>query len=319
MITTPYLKTGDKIRIVSPAGKVKEKYIMPAVEWLQDQGYRVELGKYVFAGHLQFAGTDQQRREDLQTALDDPDTTAIICSRGGYGTIHLLDKLNCKGIVKHPKWIVGFSDITILHSWMNRIGIATIHGVMPRHFLDSEGNPGESLQSLMNLLTGNHLTYTIPATVFDRKGKVTARLTGGNLSIISSLQGTIGEIDTDGKILFLEDVNEYLYHTDRMMHQLKLSGKLGKLAGLVLGMFTEMKDNESPFGKNIQEIISEAVEEYDFPVCYNFPAGHYKRNLALALGNTWELHVNEKQSELKLIANSYSKKNSSQITQHDTD
>ena len=301
MITPPYLKPGDKIRIVSPAGKVKEKYVLPAVDWLLGQGYRVELGEHVFASHFQFAGTDQQRLEDLQTAFDDPETSAIICSRGGYGTVRIISKLNYDGLFRHPKWIVGFSDITILHSCLNRNRLATIHGAMPRYFLDKEDQPSESLQSLMLLLTGGRASYTIPAAEGDRPGKVTGELAGGNLSIISSMQGTRCELSTDGKILFLEDIDEFLYHTDRMMLQLKLSGKLDNLAGLVLGNFTDMKDNESPFGKTIREIVAEAVEEYDFPVCYDFPAGHNEKNMALAFGQRWELDVNEQESTLKLI------------------
>ena len=302
MIVPPALKPGDKISIVSPAGKVKEKYVLPAVDWLVAQGYRVELGQHVFASHFQFAGTDQQRLADLQTALNDPETSAIICSRGGYGTVRIISKLNYDGLFRHPKWIVGFSDITILHSCLNRNRLATIHGAMPHYFFDKEGQPNENLQSLMQLLTGGEAFYTIPAAEGDRHGKATGELVGGNLSIISSMQGTRCELDTNEKILFLEDIDEFLYHSDRLMHQLKLGGKLDNLAGLVLGNFTDMKDNESPFGKTIHEIVAEAVEEYDFPVCYDFPAGHNGKNLALAFGQRWELDVNEQESTLKLIS-----------------
>jgi len=300
MIVPPALKKGDKIRIVSPAGKVKEKYVLPAVDWLRKQGYRVELGNHVFATHYQFAGTDHQRLEDLQTALDDPETSAIICSRGGYGTVRIISKINYDRLLKNPKWIVGFSDITILHTCLNSQGIATIHGAMPRYFFEKNGQP-ENLKSLMQLLTGGSASYNIPAAKGDHHGKTTAELVGGNLSIVSSMQGTSCELNTDGKILFLEDIDEYLYHTDRMIHQLKLSGKLDNLAGLVLGNFTDMKDNESPFGKTIHEIIAEAVEEYSFPVCYDFPAGHNGKNLALLFGKKWELEVTEKQSTLNLL------------------
>ncbi len=301
MITPPYLKPGDKIRIVSPAGKVKEEYVLPAVEWLEAQGYRVELGKFVFATYFQFAGTDKQRQEDLQTALDDPETSAILCSRGGYGTVRILDKLDYSPFLENPKWLIGFSDISILHTCLNNHRVATIHGVMPRYFFDKEGEPNENLQTLMQLLTGKGASYTIPAAAGNRQGKATAELVGGNLSIVSSLQGTWCELDTDGKILFLEDIDEFLYHADRMMYQLKLGGKLQNLAGLVLGNFTDMKDNESLFGKTIHEIISEAVKGHSFPVCYDFPAGHNEKNLALAFGKTWELDVSEKQSSLNLI------------------
>ncbi len=301
MIVPAALKPGDLIRIVSPAGKVKEEHVLPAVDWLTGQGYRVELGRHVFSTHYQFAGTDSRRLEDLQQALDDPDATAVICSRGGYGTVRILSKINFDGLFKHPKWMVGFSDVTIMHSCLNNHQMASIHGVMPRYFFDKKGQPGQSLQSLMKLLGGENVAYTISGCEGNRPGIRRGELVGGNLSIISSMQGTPCELNVAGKILFLEDIDEFLYHTDRMMHQLKLAGKLEKLAGLVLGNFTDMKDNESPFGKNVHEIIAEAVEQYDFPVCFGLPAGHDEVNLALAFGLIWELAVTEESSTLKLI------------------
>ena len=297
----PPIKPGDKIRIVSPAGKVKEEFVYPAVEWLQKQGYRIELGKHVFDSHFQFAGTDGQRLEDLQTAMDDHETAAIICSRGGYGTVRFIRKLDFSKFVSNPKWLVGFSDITILHSCLNNRQVATIHGAMPKHFFDKDGNPSENLESLMKLLTSGKSNYSFKKSENNRSGKVSGELVGGNLSIISSMQGTPCELKTKGKILFLEDIDEFLYHTDRMIHQLKLSGKLEGLAGLVLGDFTDMKDNESPFGKSVHEIIMDAVQEYDYPVCFGFPAGHDKRNLALAFGMTWDLEVSDKSSTLRLL------------------
>ena len=294
------IKPGDKIRIVSPAGKVSEKHVFPAVEWLQKQGFKVELGKHVFASHFQFAGTDSERLDDLQTALDDPETAAIICSRGGYGTVRIIEKLNCTDFLKYPKWLVGFSDITILHVCMNNLGVATIHGAMPRYFFDENGLPTENLNSLMQLLSGKKVQYSVKSEKANKPGKVSGELVGGNLSIISSLQGTKYEIDTFGKILFLEDIDEFLYHTDRMIHQLKLSGKLDNLAGLILGDFTDMKDNESPFGKTVHEIVSEAVEDFSYPVCFGFPAGHDKKNLALGFGLKWELRVLEQNATLEI-------------------
>lgn len=301
MISPPFLKPGSKICIVSPAGKVKEEFVLPAVEWLQNQGYKVELGKHIFARHFQFAGTDEQRLDDLQTALDDTDCSTIICSRGGYGTVRIINQLDFARFIKSPKWLVGYSDITILHSCLNNLGVPTIHGVMPKNFFDDVGNPTENLISLMNLLEGRPVNYSILSTKFNRTGNVSAELAGGNLSIISSMTGTKCDLDTTGKILFLEDIDEFLYHSDRMIHQLKLAGKLDNLAGLVLGDFTEMKDNESPFGKTIHEIILEAVKEYDYPVCFGFPAGHNKKNLALAFGKRWELNVSENKTTLKFI------------------
>ena len=298
--TPPPIKPGDKIRIVSPAGKVAEKYVLPAVEWLTRPGYKVELGKHVFDTHFQFAGTDAERLEDLQTALDDPETAAIICSRGGYGTVRIIDKLDFSGFRKHPKWLVGFSDITILHAAINKLGIATIHGAMPRFFFDENGQSNENLDSLMQLLKGNPVEYKIETQPENRTGSCTAGIVGGNLSIMVSLLGTKYEIDTRGKILFIEDIDEYLYHTDRMMHQLKLAGKLDKLAGLLVGNFTDVKDNESPFGKTVHEIIGEAVADYNYPVCFGFPAGHDKRNLALAFGMNWNLEVSEQKAGLRI-------------------
>ena len=298
MIQPSPIQPGSKIRIVSPAGKISDQYVLPAAEWLQDQGYQVELGRHVFSSYYQFAGTDAQRYHDLQEALNDPDCDVILCSRGGYGTVRIIDRLDFTGFLESPKWLVGFSDITILHSCLNNYGVPTIHGVMPRYFMDESGQPGENLQSLMQLITGNGAQYSIPSQESNRKGKTKAELVGGNLSIISSLQGTSYDLDTDGKILFLEDIDEFLYHTDRMIHQLKLSGKLDKLAGLILGDFTDMKDNESPFGKTVQEIICDAVEDFSYPVCFGFPAGHDKRNLALMFGKEWELNVGNETTTL---------------------
>ncbi len=301
MKTPPYLKPGSKIRMVSPSGKISEEHILPAVEWLEKQGYAVELGRHVFAQHYQFAGTDNQRMEDMQEALDDPETTAIICSRGGYGMVRILKRLNFDQFLKFPKWLVGFSDITILHACLNNRRVATIHGAMPRYFFGDDGIPTENLHSLMQLLTGEKVFYSFQNGENNRKGKASGELAGGNLSIISSMHGTPCELKTNGKILFIEEIDEFLYHTDRMMHQLKLSGKLENLAGLVIGSFTDMKDNESPFGKTVHEIISEAVEEYSYPVAFGFPAGHNKRNLALAFGKKWELNVSEKHSTLEIL------------------
>ncbi len=300
MIIPPSITPGSKIRIVSPAGKVKEEFVLPAVEWLTQQGYKVELGKHVFAEHFQFAGTDNQRLDDMQTAIDDPDTAAIICSRGGYGTVRIIDKLKWGSIKKHPKWLVGFSDITIMHTCINNLGVATIHGVMPRHFFDENKIPTENLESLMQLLKAGKVNYSINPEKNNKEGKTIGELVGGNLSIISSLQGTKYEIDTYGKILFLEDIDEFLYHTDRMIHQMKLAGKLDDLAGLIIGDFTDMKDNQSPFGKSVHDIILEAVKEFDYPVCFGFPAGHNKKNLALVFGRKWELDVSGKEVRLEL-------------------
>lgn len=294
------LQPGSTIRIVSPAGKIEEKHVMPAVNWLEKQGYIVKLGKHVFARHFQFAGADEQRAADVQEALDDPGCDIIICSRGGYGTVRIIERLDFTRFLEKPKWLVGFSDITILHSCLHNLEVPTIHGVMPRYFFDEEGEPREDLTTMMKLVKGEGISYDIDATEFDRQGTASGQLVGGNLSIISSFCGTKYDIDTRGKILFLEDIDEFLYHTDRMVHQLKLSGKLDNLAGLILGDFTDMKDNESPFGQTVHEIFAEAVKDFDYPVCHGFPAGHDKKNLALAFGRDWELEVAESGTRLRL-------------------
>ena len=294
------LQPGSTIRIVSPAGKIEEKHVMPAVNWLEKQGYTVKLGKHVFARHFQFAGTDEQRADDVQKALDDPDCDIIICSRGGYGTVRIIERLDLTRFLEKPKWLVGFSDITILHSRLHNLEVPTIHGVMPRYFFDDNGELREDLTTMMKLVKGEGISYNIDVAEFDRTGTASGQLVGGNLSIVSSLCGTKYDIDTRGKILFLEDIDEFLYHTDRMVHQLKLSGKLDNLAGLILGDFTDMKDNESPFGQTVHEIFAEAVKDFDYPVCHGFPAGHDKKNLALAFGRDWELEVAESGTRLRL-------------------
>ncbi|WP_297088748.1 LD-carboxypeptidase [uncultured Draconibacterium sp.] len=301
MITPLPLHAGATIRIVSPAGKIKEEHVLPAAKWLQEQGYVVKLGKNVFAQHYQFAGTDEQRLHDVQEALDDPHCAAIICSRGGYGTVRIINRIDFTQFVAKPKWLVGFSDITILHACLNNLGVPTLHGVMPRYFFTKDNEPGDSLISMMKLIRSEGIEYQLEGSNFNKTGRAKAPLVGGNLSIITSLQGTKYDIDTDGKILFLEDIDEFLYHTDRMVHQLKLSGKLENLSGLVLGDFTDMKDNESPFGQTVHEIINEAVKDKDYPVCYGFPGGHDKKNLALAFGCEWELEAAESGAKLRLV------------------
>ncbi len=292
------IKPDSKIRIISPAGKIEKSKVLPAVKWLENKGYLVELGQYVFAQHFQFAGTDEQRLHDLQTAFDDPETDVIICSRGGYGTVRIIDKIDFTKFLQHPKWLVGFSDITALHLALHKKEIATAHAAMPASFFDKSGTPNQNLDLLMSLLSGENLTYSFRNTIFNRTGDVTAEIIGGNLSIIASLLGTKFEPDTDGKILFLEDVDEYLYHIDRLIHQLKLAGKFDKLAGLILGNFTAIKDNDSPFGQTVEEIISAAVKDYSFPVCFGFQAGHDNVNKALIFGEKWELNVTKTETTL---------------------
>src|SRR5690554_2133177 len=206
MIIPDRLKKGDKLWVVSTAGKISAEHVLNAVAWLKSEGYQVEAGQHVFAEHYQYAGTDMQRLNDLQEALDDSDAAAILCARGGYGTVRLLDKINFDSLFRYPKWLVGFSDITCLHNCMNNLGIASIHGVMPRYYFSNNDQPGDSLKSLMKLLTGKGSEYEFPFNSINREGKASGELVGGNLSVLSCLIGTPYELQTDGKILFLEDI-----------------------------------------------------------------------------------------------------------------
>lgn len=301
MITPPPIKIGDKIRIVAPAGKIKEERVLPAVKWLEEQGFRVEIGAHIFSSHFQCAGTDEQRLEDLQIAFNDPETNAIFCARGGYGTVHILNQLDFTAFKQYPKWLVGYSDITVLHLALNNLGFESIHGAMPPFFFDKDGIENRNLISLMQMVSGKNAVYELNSSKLKKEGVADGELIGGNLSIITSLLGTQYEIESKDRILFIEDIDEYRYHIDRMMIQLKLAGKLEKLAGLVIGDFTDAKDNDDPFGKTVEEIIWEAAKDYDFPVCFGLKAGHGDLNLALGFGKMWELNVSESQSILKTI------------------
>ncbi len=288
MKTPPNLHTGDKIGIVATARKVSSADLMKAVsvftEWVLDP----ILGQNIFNENHQFAGTDEERAQDLQQMLDDENIKAIVFARGGYGTIRVLEKINWNNFIKNPKWLVGFSDITVIHNYCQNLGVESLHAIMPISF---ETASNEAVLSLKSSLFGEVLEYQLEDHPFNRKGKIKAVICGGNLSILHNLSGTIADINTEGKILFIEDLDEYLYHIDRMMMNLKLSGKLLKLAGMIVGGMTQMNDNKVPFGKTAYEIIKEHTEEYDFPVCFGFPAGHFPDNRTLILGREIELEV----------------------------
>lgn len=290
------LKQGDAVYILSTARKITPEEIQPAVQVFESWGLKVIIGKTIGKEWRQFAGTDAERKEDFQTALDDPSVKAIICARGGYGTVRMMDDLNFDEFMKQPKWVVGFSDITFLHVHIsNSIGIQTLQGLMPFSF--PKATP-MAVESLKNELFGIRNTYVVEPNALNRLGQGKGILIGGNLSILYSITGTKSGMNTSGKILFLEDLDEYLYHVDRMLMNLKRSGKLHDLAGLVVGGFTEMKDNKVPFGISAYEIIAEHVAEYQYPVCYGFPAGHIEDNRALVIGGTYQLTVTPQQVTL---------------------
>ncbi len=292
MIFPEYLQKCDRIRIVAPAGKVSKEKVLPGIELLQDVGYEVILGKHVFDRHFQYAGNDQQRAADFQEAINDPQTKAIICARGGYGSVRIIEKLDFSPLLKSPKWLVGFSDITVFHSVLNKLELASIHGAMPAFFLENK-KITKSFHSLMEVLTSGNSEVKFESHALNFKGSCSGELVGGNLSLLYSLQGTPWQLDTKGKILLIEDLSEYLYHLDRMMQNFRLSGQMNELAGLVVGGFTEMQDNESPYGKSAYEIIREAVDGCHFPVCFDFPSGHIPKNLSLVLGANYKMEVGE--------------------------
>ncbi len=287
MRTPTYLKKGDKIGIIACARKITHDEIQPAIEIFNAWGLDVVLGKNLFNADNQFSGTDDERANDLQTMLDDDSIKAIISARGGYGTVRIIDKIDFTHFKKHPKWIIGYSDITVLHSQLNNFRIETLHATMPINFMKN----AEATATLHKALFGEIVKYDVETHPLNRKGIANAEICGGNLSLIYALTGSVSDIDTKGKILFIEDLDEYLYHIDRMMMNLKRSGKLNHLAGLVVGGLCDMKDNAIPFGKTAEEIILDAVKEYSYPICFNFPAGHIDKNSALYLGRKVKLKV----------------------------
>jgi len=289
-----YLQIGDKIGIVASARKVSPLELKEAIDIFTHWGLESVLGKNIFNEYHQFAGTDDERLKDLQTMLDDEHIKAISFARGGYGTVRILDRIDWSTFVKKPKWLIGFSDITVIHSFVSQnLGIESIHAIMPLNF-DTATN--EAIISLRKCLFGNSIAYEINSHPFNRKGSAKAPLVGGNLSMIHTLAGSNADIHTDGKILFIEDLDEYLYHVDRMLLNMRRSGKLSNIAGLIVGGMTIMNDNTIPFGKKAYEIIKEHTDEFDYPVCFGFPAGHFPDNRALIIGRDVCLNVGEKVS-----------------------
>lgn len=291
-MTPPYLQAGSKIGIVATARKITLEELQPAVDVLASWGHEVVFGKNLFQASNQFSGTDEQRAQDLQQMLDDETIHAVIVARGGYGSVRIIDQIDFALFQQQPKWVIGYSDITVLHNHIQQItGIPTVHASMPINF-PAQQNSGEALSTLRKMLQGEKMQYTFAPHALNKQGAANGILVGGNLSVLYSLLGSVSFPDTDGKILFLEDLDEYLYHIDRMMVGLKRAGVLSNLAGLVVGGMSDMKDNTVPFGKTAEEIIVEALREYEYSVCFNFPAGHITDNRALKMGAIHNLSVN---------------------------
>lgn len=292
MIRPPALRPGDKIAIVAPARSFTLARLEPCLNSLKQWGFEPVFGPNLFSQQHQYAGTDAQRLSDLQWALDDPAIKAVLCARGGYGTLRILDGLDLKGIKKHPKWVIGFSDITALLVRLYNEGIQSLHAPMSISFDGSTGDERSihALRLILETGKGPGIHYTPEREELIKPGKAKGRLLGGNLSILSQLLGTPTDFKTAHTLFFLEDLSEYLYHIDRMMVHLKRAGKMEKLAGLMVGGMTEMKDNDTPFGKDAEQIVLEAAAE-GYPICTGFPVGHWPQNMPLIVGAEAELEV----------------------------
>lgn len=291
MIIPPYLQKGDTIGIVCPSGYMPGEKAATCIQVLQQWGYQVKTGNTLGHQFHYFSGTDEERLADMQQMLDDQQVKAILCARGGYGMSRIIDRIDFRKFRKYPKWLIGFSDITLLHAHVyERFGIACLHAPMAAAFNDGEyANP--FVQSLRKALRGSKARYSCTGHTLNRKGKAEGILVGGNLSLIAHAVGSSSSLKTKNKILFLEDVGEYIYNADRMMIQLKRSGMLDHLAGLIIGGFTEMKDTTIPFGADVYDVIAAHTREYNYPVCFGFPVSHEKENYALKVGAIYTLQV----------------------------
>jgi muramoyltetrapeptide carboxypeptidase len=293
VITPKSIRKGDTIGIVSPAGFIEKPVFENAAETIRTMGYNVAGGLHTTDRHHQFAGTDDDRAADFQQMLDDKKISMILCSRGGYGSVRMIDRLDFSNFIQNPKWIAGYSDITVIHSHLFSVfGIESLHAIMPLNF-PSFGEASAAVAKLFDAASGQTPAYDVKPHQLNRNGKSSGKLVGGNLSILLSLMGSLSNISTEGCILFIEEVGEVLYRLDRMLQTLKRAGKLSCLAGLVVGGLTEMSDSVAGFGKTAEEIVAEAVAEFDFPVCFGFPAGHIPENYPLIMGREVALNISE--------------------------
>ncbi|MBP9792516.1 MAG: LD-carboxypeptidase [Flavobacterium sp.] len=296
MITPPYLQKGDTVAIVATARKNIDNNLKPAIDLLKSWGLEVKIGSTIGLDLNQLAGTDEQRAKDFQEQLDNPNIKMIWCVRGGYGTVRMIDLLDFSKFKQHPKWIVGFSDVTVLHSHLNTMGYKSIHGIMPVTVAKASKDAKESMK--VALFGNERLEYDLLPHPMNKFGKAQGELVGGNLSILYSLFGSPSAIDCENKILFIEDLDEYLYHIDRMMMNLKRNGCLESIKGILVGGMTKMKDNDIPWGKDALQIIEDVTKKYNIPIVYNFPAGHVQDNRALPFGSQVTLDVNSECSKL---------------------
>ncbi|HFS67057.1 MAG TPA: LD-carboxypeptidase [Flavobacteriia bacterium] len=296
------LQKNDTIAIVAPAGFIKNKTaVNKAITLLKNWGFQVVLGKHVYKKHQHFAGTDAERLEDFQTFLDNPKVKAIWCARGGYGSIRIIDKLNFKNFKKHPKYIIGYSDICVFHQAVFHTNIPSIHSFMPTS-MDTIQQAENAVLNFKNCLVGNKITYKIPVNKYNKTGKVKGKIIGGNLSILQSLAGTrFGLNQQQNYILFLEEIGEYKYHIDRMLQSLKLNGYFKNCIALLVGSFTNIPKNDPAFGESIEEIILNVTKDYDFPICFDFPSGHITNNQPIFFGKEVVLTIEKKSVNLEYL------------------
>lgn len=298
MTIPPYIKPNDTILIIATARKILREELSKAITVFESWGLKVELAPQLFEVENQFAGSDEIRAQQLQWAINHTTAKAIICARGGYGTMRILDKVDFSPLQKKPKWIIGYSDITALHCHLfQQENLASIHGEM---CLTMNEATEEAINSLKKVLFGEGVNYSFSSHELNKLGQAEGEVVGGNLSLLYALKGTPHFPDLKGKILFIEDLDEYLYHIDRMMLGLKMAGAFNQLSGILIGGMTDMKDNAIPFGKTVEEIIKEHLTDYNFPIAFNFPAGHIKNNCALMIGVKGILEVSATNSDLKV-------------------
>ena len=291
MVEIPaYLDRGDTIGVVCPAGYMAMERVQQCLQILEAWGFKVKVGKTVGGNSTNyFSGTDKERLTDFQEMLDDDEVKAVLCARGGYGIGRIIEQIKFKKFAKQPKWIIGFSDVTVLHAHIySNYKIATLHAPMAGAFNEGEN---EFVLSLRSALTGTSAKYEVKPHEFNKIGMASGELVGGNLALLTHICGTSSDIKTKNRILFLEDVGEYLYNVDRMLYQLKRNGKFDKLSGVIIGGFTENKDTDRPFGKTVFEIIHEIFQEFDYPICFGFPVSHGIENYALKIGVEYNLSI----------------------------
>jgi muramoyltetrapeptide carboxypeptidase len=289
------LQKGDLIYITAPAKSVEEEFVINAKTFLEEKGFRVMVSEHCLGQFNYFSGTDEERLADFQFGIDHPDVKAILCARGGYGCIRILDRINWAGFLREPKWLIGFSDVTVFHQRLQRFDLPSIHGTMPLNFKD---NSKEALQTLVDALLDKDYSISCPPTPYNKNGHATGKLVGGNLSILYSLLGTDDEIDFSNTILFIEDLAEHLYHIDRMLYAFSKAGVFNKIKALVIGGMTDMKDTAVPFGQTLEELILAHFTYRSIPIAFNFPAGHIDDNRALKLGTICDLEVSEEKTRL---------------------